>query len=154
MRKAKEYPLKLLSALLVLIIALSATAWALQVSEVIDGDTIRLDNGQKVRYIGVNTPETHRTDKITRAMGERARAYNESLVLGKTVRLEFDVQEKDRFGRTLAYVYIDGLFVNAELVSSGYASASPFKPNTKYASLFKKLEQEARYNKKGLWQCE
>lgn len=132
-----------------------STAWpGIEVSKVIDGDTIVLNTGQRVRYVRINTPEVSRADKITRAMAERAKAYNEGLVLGKDIRLEYDVEKQDHWGRLLAYVYVGNLMVNAEMVSAGYASASPHRPNVKYASLFKKLEQEARHKKKGLWQCE
>src|SRR3990167_6858584 len=124
------------------------------ITRVIDGDTIVLSDGQKVRYIGVNAPETKRTDKITKALGERARAYNESLVLGRQVHVEFSSQQKDRYGRTLAYVYIGDTLINAEMILAGYASASYPQFNPKYAVLFKRLEQEARFAKRGLWACE
>jgi len=134
--------------------------------KVIDGDTIKIATGENVRLIGVDTPESRRNKKLYRdadrskedadaiiAMGKESAKYTTGLVLGKDVRLEFDVQKKDRYGRLLAYVYLeDGTFVNAELVKQGYASPMTVPPNVKYVDLFKKLYQEARENKKGLWQ--
>ncbi len=127
----------------------SKTQW--RVTSVIDGDTI-VANGRTIRYIGVNTPETKKVDKITRELGEQAAEYNKKLVLGKTVLLEFDVQPTDKYGRLLAYVYAGDVFVNAELVRAGYASVSTSPPNTKYQALFVKLEREARENGRGLWE--
>ncbi|MEE9584290.1 MAG: thermonuclease family protein [Candidatus Brocadiales bacterium] len=118
---------------------------------VIDGDTIELSTGKRVRYIGVNTPEVHRVDAITRELGKEAKAYNEGLVIGKTVRLLFDVQQKDEYGNFLAYVYVGRTFVNAELVRAGYASAARHPPNVRHAELFKGLEREAKENDRGLW---
>ena len=77
---------------------------------------------------------------------------NRKLVNGKTVRLEFDVQEFDKYGRTLAYVYLeDGTFVNAWLVKNGYAMVMTVPPNVKYQDLFLKLQREAREQKRGMW---
>ena len=71
---------------------------------------------------------------------------------GKEVRLEMDVQERDKYGRLLAYVYLeDSTFVNAELLKQGYAQVATYPPNVKYVELFVKLQKEARENKRGLW---
>lgn len=78
-------------------------------------------------------------------MGKESAKFTTGLVLGKDVRLEFDVQKKDRYGRLLAYVYLeDGTFVNAEIIKQGYGSPMTVPPNVKYAELFRKLYQEAR----------
>ena len=116
-----------------------------RVKRVIDGDTIVLDNNERVRYLGINTPETHHPVKGVEYYGKEAEEFNKKLVLAKKVRLEFDKKRFDRYGRTLAYVYLeDGIFVNAELVKKGYARVMVIKPNTKYADLFKRLQEEAR----------
>ncbi len=84
--------------------------------------------------------------------GKEASEANRKLVDGKTVRLEFDVQQLDKYGRTLAYIYLeDGTFVNAWLVENGYAMVMTFPPNVKYEALFLRLQREAREEGRGLW---
>ena len=99
------------------------------VTRVVDGDTIVLSNGERLRYIGVDTPETKHPKKGLQCYGKEASAFNKKLVEGKKVKLEFDVQQKDRYGRLLAYVYLeDGTFVNAELLRKGYAQVMTIPP--------------------------
>lgn len=117
----------------------------LRVSKVVDGDTIVLDTGEHVRYIGIDTPEQGHL------YYSEAKRENERLVKGKTVKLEYDVGRTDKFGRTLAYVYVNGIFVNAELVKGGYAVIATYPPNVKYADKFRALQEEARKEKRGLW---
>lgn len=129
---------------LLLIIPLACQGNYHLVARVIDGDTIVLANGIHVRYIGINTPE------IGKPGYKEATEANRKLVDGKKVRLEYDVERIERtnewklkrYGkpRTLAYVYIDGTFVNAWLVENGYARASPYPPNVRYKELFQELE--------------
>lgn len=116
-----------------------------QVLRVIDGDTIVLEGGQRVRYIGIDTPEESRPYYL------EAKEENKRLVQGKKVRLEYDVEKEDKYGRALAYVYVGEIFVNAELVKNGYAMIYTFPPNVKYAKTFLALQQEARTAKRGLW---
>lgn len=123
-----------------------------KVSRVIDGDTIKLVNGERVRYIGINTPETKHPRKGIEHFGPEAAAFNRKLVEGKEVHLEFDVQLRDRYGRLLAYVYLlDDTFVNLELVSQGYAQVATYPPNVKHQDLFLKAQREAREKGRGLW---
>ncbi len=127
-----------------------------QVVRVVDGDTIQVccvfGDRVKVRYIGVDTPETHHPMKGIEPYGMEASEANRKLVDGKTVRLEFDVQEQDRYGRLLAYVYMEeGTFVNAWLVQHGYAVVMTIPPNVKHQGLFLKLQREAREARRGLW---
>jgi len=129
---------------------------AVKVVRVVDGDTIQVCcigwKQEKVRYIGINTPETKHPTKEVEHFGEEASEANRKLVDGKTVRLEFDVQQLDKYGRTLAYVYLeDGTFVNARLVEHGYAAVMTVPPNVKHQELFLKLQREAREEKRGLW---
>ncbi len=106
----------------------------------------------KVRYIGVDTPETHHPMRGVEPYGMEAAEANRKLVDGKTVRLEFDVEQRDRYGRLLAYVYLeDGTFVNAWLVENGYAMVMTIPPNVKHQALFLKLQREAREAGRGLW---
>lgn len=122
-----------------------------KVKRVVDGDTIELQNGRKVRYIGVNTPETVHPNKKVECFGKEASNINKKLVGGKTVELEKDVSDVDKYGRMLRYVYVNGTFVNEYLVREGYASVSTFPPDVKYKDLFLEAEREARDADKGLW---
>ena len=122
-----------------------------QVTRIIDGDTIEVANLGKVRYIGVNTPELHHPTKGVEPFGQEATLVNRQLVLGKMVRLEYDVTKLDKYGRTLAYVYTGSIFVNAYLVETGYAQIMTIPPNVKYAKLFLELQQKARTGNRGLW---
>lgn len=118
----------------------------------VDGDTVVLSTGQRVRYIGVDTPELHHPQKPIEAYAREAKEFNRKLVEGKTVRLEFDVERYDKYRRLLAYIYLpNGTFVNAELVRQGYAHTLTIPPNVKYADLFVKCQREARENNRGLW---
>lgn len=124
------------------------------VSRVIDGDTVVIATGQTVRLIGIDTPETKDPRKPVQCLGvEAARRTAELLAVATPVRLVFDVERKDRFGRTLAYVYrrSDGLFVNAALVREGFAQVATFPPNVAHSEDFLALQREARNDSRGLW---
>ncbi len=116
---------------------------------VTDGDTIRvrLASGreERVRYIGIDAPE--RGD----CFSARATAFNAELVAGGEVRLERDADERDRYGRLLAYVYADDTFVNAELVRRGYAQPLTVPPNVRHEDRFRRLARDARRAGSGLW---
>lgn len=124
------------------------------VTRVVDGDTIYVAIGNQieaVRYIGINTPETHHPTRGRERGGEAAREINRQLVDGRQVRLVLDVQHRDRYGRLLAYVYVGDRFVNAELVHHGHAAAATYPPNVRYADYFRSLERGARERSVGLW---
>lgn len=124
------------------------------VKKVVDGDTIEVVIGGqifKVRYIGVDTPETKDPRKPVQYFGEEAYQFNRKLVEGKTVTLVKDISNTDRYGRLLRYIFVGDLFVNAELVKQGYARVSTYPPDVKYAGDFLKLEREARLSNRGLW---
>lgn len=128
----------------------------LLVSRVIDGDTIELSDGRRVRYIGIDTPEIREKNNDTWSYkpmpySEEAREFNRNLVEGKAVKLEFDVQELDKYGRILAYVYIWDTMVNLEMLSQGYAMIYTYPPNVKYSRMFLKAQEEAREARRGLW---
>ena len=117
-----------------------------KVKRVIDGDTIELENGEKVRLIGIDTPEAGQH------YGKEASNFTRKMVEGKQVRIIFDVQKKDRYNRLLAYVFLeDSTFLNAELLKQGYAKIATYPPNVKYVEEFRQLDQEARENVRGLW---
>ncbi|MHB9096076.1 MAG: thermonuclease family protein [Eubacteriales bacterium] len=129
-----------------------------RVVKVTDGDTIKVNidgRVEPVRFIGVNTPEIHHPQKSVEAWGKEAAAYTAKLLAGQKVRLIYDVQPRDRYGRLLAYVYTsDGTFVNALLVKEGYAQVMTVPPNVKYQALFTELQKMARKSRKGLWGLE
>ena len=119
-----------------------------KVIRVIDGDTITIEGGYRVRYIGIDTPEIY---PRLEACGMEALEANRELVEGKEVRLERDVSDKDKYGRLLRYVYMDGVFVNAELVKRGLAEAKAYPPDIKYQDFLEELEAEARQAGRGIW---
>jgi micrococcal nuclease len=109
------------------------------------------DRTETVRYIGINTPETHHPTRGAEPGGREATEVNRQLVAGQQVRLELDVQERDRYGRLLAYVYVADQMVNAEPVHRGYAQVMTIPPNVRHQELFVNLQREAREQKRGLW---
>ena len=115
------------------------------VAQVIDGDTIELANGKRVRYLGIDTPESGEY------YFEEATRRNVDLVHGKTISLQRGNRNTDEYGRLLRYVYADGVFVNAELVAQGYATAYIFDSDERYSQVIVQLEQYAKMRKKGLW---
>ena len=125
-----------------------------RVVRVMDGDTIAVRVDKRVltvRYIGINTRDVRMPGDSMSAGPTEAAEFNRALVLGQTVRLEMDAQEKDAQGRMLAYVYVGDLMVNAELVRLGYAHAMTVPPNVAHASRFVSLERQAREAGRGLW---
>ncbi len=140
--------------------------------KVIDGDTYsirHLGAEEKLRLIGIDTPETQANRKAKKdmeryehdiktmnAMGNEARKYAQSLLReGSRVRLEFDVQKRDRYGRLLAYVYLEnGEMLNEKIIAEGYATPMTYPPNVRYQQLFTVRYQDARYQKKGLWKTD
>jgi len=115
------------------------------VTRVIDGDTIELQGGVRVRYIGIDAPETDEPYYV------EATEANRHLVEGRGVRLGGDVEDEDEYGRLLRYVWVDSTMVNAELISWGCAYSYSRPPNLQYRVQFLQLEKEAREQKLGLW---
>ncbi len=168
---AGRFEMKKLLILIILFISVPVFASGThRVLHVVDGDTLRIDyNGkpEKVRLIGIDTPESGYNNKTIRdserthedidsiiKKGRLAADFVKSLVkIGDFIRLEFDAQERDRYGRLLAYVFLkDGRMLNDMIVRSGYASVMTIPPNVKYASLFRKSYRYAREKKIGLWE--
>lgn len=136
------------------------------VARVVDGDTIQLTNKQTVRLIGVDTPEVYPSKKLNadvertgkdkatiQALGKQSSDFVKKMVEGKRVRLEYDQNKTDVYGRTLAFIYLpDNTFVNLEIIKAGYGHAYtkyPFKED--YMTLFRIAETEAREHQRGLW---
>ena len=127
-----------------------------RVLRIVDGDTIQValkGTREKVRYIGIDTPEEVKPDTPVQCYARKAAARNAQLVRGRRVLLRFDRNPRDRYGRLLAYVYRapDDLFVNAQLVREGAARADPFPDNHAHAALFARLADDARAGGRGLW---
>ena len=126
------------------------------VVRVVDGDTIIVDiDGAetRVRLIGIDTPESvHPDDTLNSERGQIASDFTSALLRGKQVYLEYGEEKTDKYGRTLAYVFLsDKSMVEEELLRSGMAEVLTIEPNSKYASFFEKLEAEAQRNKSGFW---
>lgn len=127
------------------------------VLSITDGDTFRIadgsPNGKAIRLIGIDAPESRNSAaKKIAPYGKEASDYLAKMIGGKKVRLEYDVEHTDRYGRTLAYVYLeDGTFVNAELLKNGYATVMTVPPNVRYAGEFVSLSRKARNRERGLW---
>ena len=132
-----------------------------RVVRVVDGDTVRVrvdgrGGTETVRYIGVDTPESVKPGTPVQCFAETASAFNRRLVAGRRARLVFGREQRDRYGRLLAYVFVtDGsrAFVNAELVRGGYARTLTIAPNTQYARRFAALQTDARAKRLGLWRA-
>lgn len=130
------------------------------VTDVIDGDTVLVSipgrGMETVRYIGIDTPETDYPGRRIEELGPEASRYNREMILGKNVLLELDVQERDRYGRLLAYVWLDHegvtVMANEVLVREGYAVPFTFPPNLRHTGLFRKAFREARHEEYRLWE--
>lgn len=135
------------------VFATTTPPWAgITVTRVVDGDTIELETGERVRYIGVDTPETVDPRKAVQCFGREASAFNKQLVEGKSVKLVADVVNKDRYGRLLRYVYLsDGTFVNLKLAQDGYARPLTIPPDVHFSKDFVAAAHEAQEAGRGLW---
>jgi micrococcal nuclease len=122
-----------------------------RVERVIDGDTIQLETGEKVRYIGIDTPETVHPNKPIECYGQEASQKNKELVEGKEISLEKDISETDKYGRLLRYIWVEDILINEYLVREGYANSSSYPPDVKYQDRFIEAEKLAREEEKGLW---
>ena len=145
--------------------AAAASEGAAFVARAVDGDTLKLADGRRVRLIGVDTPELHYSEKLLRdsrrthkdieaiqAMGKRAADFTKQLCEGRAVRIELDIRRYDKYGRLLAYIYLeDGTFVNAKIVEEGYGQVMTIPPDVRYADYFLKLQRKAREDHRGLW---
>jgi micrococcal nuclease len=155
----KFYPCAALSFLLALIFGVSPTAFAdiRTVVRVVDGDTLVLDHGERLRLIGVDTPETKDPRRPVQYFGREASDFTKEMIEGRRVRVEFDqanaaTGHKDRYGRTLGYVFRDedGMFLNAEIIRQGFGHAYTRFP-FKLAREFREHERDARSRNAGLW---
>lgn len=122
-----------------------------RVIKIIDGDTIEIETGEKIRYIGIDTPETVDPRRPVSCFGKEAKDKNKELVEGKVVKLVKDISETDRYKRLLRYIWVGDIFVNDYLIREGYAKAATFPPDVKYEKQFQQAEKEARNANRGLW---
>lgn len=126
------------------------------VTEVVDGDTIKVSSGKTVRFIGIDTPETKDPRRPVGCFGKEASNETKSLLDGKVVILKKDISETDKYGRLLRYIFLplesgQILFVNDYLVREGFAKASTYPPDVKYNDTLREAEKQAREGNKGLW---
>ena len=124
------------------------------VDRVVDGDTIEVTLGgrqQRVRYIGIDAPESVKPDSPVEYYGPEASEHNKKLVGGRDICLEKDVSETDRFGRLLRYAYLGDTFVNDKMIRDGYARAVTFPPDVRHVDQLREAEREAREAGRGLW---
>lgn len=122
-----------------------------KVTRVIDGDTIEIEGGERVRYIGIDTPETVDPRKTVQCFGVESSKKNKELVEGKMVRLEKDITDRDKYKRLLRYVWLGDTLVNLALVEGGFAHSYSYPPDIKYQDQFVTAERQAREAKLGLW---
>ncbi|MBI5873979.1 MAG: thermonuclease family protein [Candidatus Omnitrophica bacterium] len=131
-----------------------------EIKSVVDGDTVELKNGEMARYIGIDTPETHKKTasgwkNVSEPFGEEARRFNEELVSGKAARLEFDIVRQDKYKRLLVYLFVkDGgkeVLAQAEILRNGLAYLYTFVPNVKYVDTLVSALKEAKENRRGIW---
>ena len=141
-----------LFCLSLLLPSLGVMARECTVTKIIDGNTIQIDTGETVRYIGAATPKLEGKDGNPEFFAKEAKKYNQKLVFMKKIQLELDKEQKDGDGNLLAYVFVKKTFVNGELVKLGYARAETTGPNNKYKSTFAEYEKKAAKEEKGLWQ--
>lgn len=138
-----------------LLTALAGAAHAVervQVRWVDDGDTVVLADGRRVRYIGIDAPELAHADRPAQPFAVAARRFNERLVRSRRLRLEFDREKTDRYGRHLAYLFDEtGAFINRMLLSEGLAWVLYRRPNDRYHDLLLKSQQAAMDARQGLW---
>ncbi|MES0371473.1 MAG: thermonuclease family protein [Mariprofundaceae bacterium] len=130
---------------------LSSNRWV-TVSKVYDGDTFKTRSGEKVRLLGINTPEIAHGGKPGQPFGKIAKHELKSLIQGKLVRLQFDREKRDKYGRLLAHIYLrDGTWINAHMIERGLAHSYTFAPNFRHSSELLKKERTARNSKPGIW---
>ncbi len=151
MKKSMRLPLFALAVIMLM----AFLGWekqrdVLEVARVYDGDTIELKDGRKVRLIGVDAPEVDSPYSRKEPFGDESKAYLEKLIAGKKVSIRIGKDPKDRFGRTLAYVYAEDVLVNGRIIRDGYARVYE-RFDYEYKDLFKAYEREARTKGLGLW---
>ena len=139
------------SKTVVSILSFNPKTYVAKVARVVDGDTIKLESGESLRYIGIDSPETVDHRKPVQCYGKEASAKNKELVEGKTVKLEKDVSNTDKYGRLLRYIWLNDVLVNELLVREGYAQSYSYPPDIKYQNRFVEAQRLARQENKGLW---
>lgn len=123
-----------------------------QIKKIYDGDTLLLANGVKVRLLGINAPEVSKRDKIADVGGEEAKQWLIQKLQGTLIKLRYDVERKDKYGRVLAYVFTkNNKHINLQLVANGLATVSLYPPNLNYADQLISAQQQAESQKLGIW---
>ena len=122
-----------------------------KVTKIVDGDTIKIETGETVRFIGIDTPETVDPRKPVQCFAREATFATSALLLGKNVELEVDISKTDRYGRLLRYIWIGDTLINETLVREGFAYSTSYPPDIKYQARFHEAQKLAQNERKGLW---
>lgn len=122
-----------------------------RVVRIIDGDTFEIEGGERVRLIGIDTPESVNPNASVECFGKEASAYLRDMIEGKTVRLERDVTDRDRYARLLRYAYLGDIFINEKIVREGYGESVAYKPDTAKQEVLRQAEESAREGQLGQW---
>lgn len=128
-----------------------STVSLVKVVRVIDGDTFEIEGGERVRLIGIDTPESVKPNSAIECYGKEASEYLKSLIEGKEVRLERDQTDRDRYARLLRYAYLGDVFVNEHMVREGYAESVAYKPDTAKQAALDQAEEMAKAERRGRW---
>ena len=121
------------------------------VARVIDGDTFELSDGERVRLIGIDSPESVKSGTGVECFGRESSEFLREFIEGKNVRLESDRTDRDRYGRLLRYVYLGEVFVNEQIVQGGYAESTVYRPDIRFQAVFDEAERQAKQERKGMW---
>lgn len=132
-------------------VALPMATESAVITRIIDGDTVQIATGEKVRLIGIDTPETVDPRKGVQCFGKKASDHTKEILLNKEVTLKKDISITDRYGRLLRYIYVGDTFINEQLVRDGYAKASSYPPDIRYQEVFLEAQKYSQENSLGLW---
>ena len=123
-----------------------------EVATVFDGDTFQTTESEKVRLLGINTPEIAHGKEPGQPLGKKAKQRLQQLISGKTVRMQMDIDQKDKYGRSLAHIFLrNGTWINEQLLREGMAHVYTFAPNFRWSAALLRSEAEARSAKRGIW---
>ncbi|MFZ1654693.1 MAG: thermonuclease family protein [Candidatus Moraniibacteriota bacterium] len=131
--------------------AIPGSTVAVRVTRVIDGDTFEIEGGERVRLIGIDTPESVKPNTPVECYAVESSEYLKTLIEGKMVRLERDRTDRDRYARLLRYVYLGDVFINEFIVREGYAESVSYRPDTARQATLDEAERQAKAESKGRW---
>ncbi len=130
---------------------ISTSTVEVRVTRVIDGDTFEIEGGERVRLIGIDTPESVKPNTPVECYAVESREYLKTLIEGKAVRLERDRTDRDRYARLLRYAYLGDVFINEFIVREGYAESVSYRPDTAHQAILDEAERQAKAELRGRW---